>query len=187
VRDAYTTGYQNSSGAKTVKLICAILFSALSISAAKAEVVVTTDGRQIELKDDGTFLILGESTSISIAMTEQLPFFQHFAGEYGQNTMRFMPIFKNETGKTIVGFKFRSDFNSAFGDEVFSFEGESSEKVLNGSSSTASAYYYFEDNQFIGDQPYDKLKIFEAAGTGKISTRILAVVFEGGEVIEVGD
>ena len=97
-----------------------------------------------------------------------------------------MPIFLNETGKTVVGFKFATSFKSAFGDDVFSFAGESSEKVSAGKLSTAQTFYFFEGNQFMADQPYDKLKIFEAAGTGTIVTKVTAVVFEDGTVIKAG-
>jgi hypothetical protein len=147
-----------------------------------AEVVTTTDGRQIDLKVDGTYEIIEQGKAEEIALTALKPFFEHFAGEYGQNSVRFMPIVRNKTGKTVVGFKFRTEFRSAFDEIVFSFEGESSEKVLDGAASTAATFWYFEDNQFIGDQPYDKLKIFLEAGTGSISTQITAVAFENGDV-----
>jgi hypothetical protein len=158
----------------------------LTTAGANAEIVTTTDGRQIDLKDDGTYSIVEKAVATGIKLEEKEPFFQHFAGEYNQNSMRFMPIVLNQTGKTVVGFKFRTAFNSAFGDEIFAFEGESSEKVKPGAMSTAAAFYYFEDNQFIGDEPYDKLKIFEGSGTGKISTSVTAVVFEDGEVVKSG-
>lgn len=166
-----------------LRQVCAALVL-LSATAVGAEIVTTTDGRQIELKPDGTYEEIAGADAVELVLTEKAPFFEHFVGEYDQKSMRFMPIFRNETEKTIVGFKFRTTFSSAFGDEVFAFEGESSERILAGGSSTASAFYYFEDNKFIGDQPYDKLMIFEGAGTGRISTKITAVVFEGGEVVK---
>ena len=163
-----------------------LLIVALS-SGAWAETVTTTDGRRLELNTDGTYQLLTESSAPAIQMKEQTPYFIAFAGEYDQNSIRFMPIFRNETGKIVVGFKFRTKFKSAFGDEVFSFEGESSERIRKDSSSTASTYYFFEDNKFISDQPYDKLVIFQSAGTGSISTTVTAVVFDGGTVIKSED
>ena len=161
----------------------ALVICALS-SAAGAEIVTTTDGRKFELNADGTYRVIEASNSVKIQMTEQTPFFTPFAGEYGENSVRFMPIFLNSTGKTIVGFKFRSVFKSAFDEEVFTFDGESSERTAPDSASTASTFYFFEDNQFIENEPYDKLKIFESAGTGSISTKVTAVVFDGGEVVK---
>jgi hypothetical protein len=162
-----------------------LALGALVAFSANAEVVTTTDGRQIELKEDGTYAVLGSgATSTKIEVTVLKPFFEHFAGEYSQNSMRFMPVLRNNTGKTIVGFKFRTEFRSAFDEVVFSFEGESGEKVPDGAASTAATFYYFDDNQFIGDEPYDKLKIFEATGTGSTATKITAVVFDDGEVLK---
>lgn len=163
-----------------------VLIAAFSGSVS-AEIVSTTDGRKIELNADGTYRVIEESANSEIKLTEQQPFFQPHAGEYGQNSIRFMPIFKNETDKSVVGFKFRSEFKSAFGDQIFSFDGESSELITPGNISTAATFYYFEDNQFISNEPYDKLQVFEASGTGAISTKVTAVAFEGGEVIKLGE
>ena len=154
-------------------------------SAAMAEIVTTTDGRKFELNADGTYKVIDASNSVKISMTEQKSFFTPFAGEYGENSVRFMPIFLNSTAKTIVGFKFRSVFKSAFDEEVFAFDRESSERIAPDTASTASTFYFFEDNQFIENEPYDKLKIFESAGTGSISTKVTAVVFEDGEVVKL--
>ena len=161
------------------------VLGALIAFTANAEVVTTTDGRQIDLKDDGTYAVLASGEpSKKIDVTILKPFFEHFAGEYNQNSMRFMPILRNNTGNTIVGFKFQTEFRSAFDEVVFSFDGESSERVPDGAASTSAAFYYFEDNQFIGDEPYDILKIFETAGTGSTATKITAVVFDDGEVLK---
>jgi hypothetical protein len=161
--------------------IITLFFFALSGSAF-AEVVSTTDGRKLELSVDGTYRVLESELTVEILLTELKPYFEPFKGEYDQNSMRFMPIFQNETGKIVVGFKFLTVFQSAFGDEVFSFDGESSEKIAAGKSSTADTFYFFEDNQFISGEPFDKLQIFQASGTGKISSTVTAVVFEDGTV-----
>ena len=168
---------------KLKKYALAISFFLFALSGyVFAEVVSTTDGRKLELNADGTYRVMDGSPASPIQMTEQEPYFEPFAGEYGQNSMRFMPIFHNETGKTVAGFKFKTIFKSAFGDEVFSFEGESSEKISSGKSSTSHTFYNFEDNQFIPNEPFDKLQIFQAAGTGKISTTVTAVVFDDGTI-----
>ncbi|MCK0150547.1 hypothetical protein MWU54_10965 [Marivita sp. S6314] len=161
-----------------------ILAFATLASSLAAEIVETTDGRRIELRADGTYVVLGEATASKIEMEEAEPFFEHHAGEYNQNSMRFMPIFKNNTGNTIVGFRFNTVFKSAFGDVVFEFAGESSERVPSGALSTANTFYFFDDNQFIPNQPYDKLKIFEGSSTGSITTEVTAVVFEDGTILK---
>ncbi|MGB3280678.1 MAG: hypothetical protein WBA92_15935 [Pseudorhodobacter sp.] len=153
-------------------------------SVISAEVVVTTDGRSIDLKSDGTFAILEKVQEIEVPVSQQDPYFVYAPGKYGDNKMRFMPIVKNESEKTIVGFKFTSVFTSAFGDEIFSFSGESAERIEPGKTSTADTFYFFEDNQFIPGEPFDTLKIFEASGTGKVSTFVTAVVYSDGEIVK---
>lgn len=165
------------------KVVSVVLLLAF-VSGANAEIVTTTDGRKIELNTDGTYKLVETAPKAEIKVTEKEAYFEHFAGEYGQNSMRFMPIFLNETGKTIVGFKFNTVFKSAFGDEVFAFDGESSERIENGKLSKADTFYYFEDNQFMGDEPYDKLKIFKSSSTGVVTSVITAVVFEDGTVLK---
>lgn len=151
----------------------------------QAETVTTTDGRSLELNADGTYNFLETIKTPVIKMAEQKPYFAPVAGEYGRNSIQFMPIFQNETDQTILGFKFRSVFKSAFGDEVFAFDGESSERIAKGSVSTAATFYFFEDNEFISGEPYDKLVIFQTSGTGSISSKVTAIVFENGEVIKL--
>ena len=146
-----------------------------------AEILETADGRRIELNENGTYRWLDVAVDTP-ALKQAEPFFEHHAGEFNQNSIRFMPILINETEVTIVGFKFDTTFTSAFGDPVFSFSGESSERIEPGNESTSQMFYFFEDNQFIAGQPYDKLKIFEASGTGRINTEVTAVVFDDGEV-----
>ena len=165
-------------------MISAVFFLVV-VDGAVAEIITATDGRKFELNADGTYRSIADSAPSAIQMEESKPYFMPFAGEYNQNSIRFMPIFKNLTGKIIVGFKFHAVFKSAFGDEIFAFDGESSERVVPDGMSTAASFYFFEDNQFINDEPFDRLQIFEAAGTGTIKTAVAAVVFDDGEVVKL--
>lgn len=161
-----------------------VLSVALLSSPAYSEVVQTVDGRRIDLKSDGTYEVLTAETK-KTNITSLDPYMTYYEGEYGAKSVRFMPAFSNESEKTIVGIKFTSVFKSAFGDEIFRFSGESSEKILPKKKSSHEVFYYFEDNQFIGDEPYDKLQVFLGSGTGAVETAIDAVVFEGGEVVKI--
>ena len=145
-----------------------------------AEIVRLEDGRSVELRDDGTYSFVEAEVAANVAIEIHDPYFNHHAGEYGQNRIRFMPIITNSTSKEIIGFRFNTRFISAFGEELFQFDGESSERISVGSRSSADVFYYFEDNQFIAGQPYDILKIFESAGTGTIETTITAVAYADG-------
>jgi hypothetical protein len=161
----------------------ALLALIITLSASWAEVVTTLDGRRILLNEDGTYQVIDSARPVIIEMTEQTPYFERYAGEYGRNSMRFMPIFLNETGQTITGFRFRTVFRSAFGEEVYSFDGESNERIETDQTSSATTFYFFEDNQFIANEAYDKLLVFEASGTGTVETTVTAVVFESGDIL----
>lgn len=83
---------------------------------AFAEIVRTTDGRSIELRDDGTyeFVEAGEQSD-SAFVEHQDPYFIHHIGEYEQKRVRFMPIYKNASDRRIIGVKFTARFLNAFG------------------------------------------------------------------------
>lgn len=169
---------------KVVSLIVAL---SVGPCLATAEIIQTTDGRNIELRSDGTFEVLSTEVDPVVGYVEVLePYFRHHEGQYGQNRVRFMPIFKNASDVTITGAKFSAVFQNAFGDEVFKFNGDSAEKIRPGKASTNDLFYYFEDNQFIAGEPYDKLLPLVTAGTAKIVVAIDALVFEDGSVKKFG-
>ncbi|MDO6480951.1 hypothetical protein [Shimia thalassica] len=160
----------------------------LSTFPAWAETVQTTDGRVIELRDDGTYEILEADEATDTTYVEhQEHFFEHHAGEYGQKRVRFMPIYKNVSDKKIIGTKFTARFLSAFGDEIFVFSGESNEAISPGQSSTNKLFYYFEDNQFIPGEAYDKLMPMVTNGSGTIEVSLTKIAFEGGEIVKLSD
>jgi hypothetical protein len=146
-------------------------------SVTYTETVELTDGRVGELREDGTFELVNDAPQLAINLEVLQPFFEPPAGEYNKNSIRFVPIVRNRTGKEIVGFQFSTSFISAFADEVFSLSGDSSKRIADGSQSSARTFYFFEDNQFMSGQACDKLKILEASGTEEIVTEVTAVVF----------
>ncbi len=154
-----------------------------------AEIVQTTDGRTVDLREDGTYEILdttaGQSDTDFVEFKDH--FFERHAGEYGQNRVRFMPIYSNVSEKKIVGAKFEARFLNAFGDEIFSFSGELDEPVSPGKTSTHQLFYYFEDNQFIAGEPYDKLLPMVTNKTGSIEVAMTTIAFEGGEIVKFSD
>lgn len=150
-------------------------------STALSEIVTTTDGRSFDLKDDGTFTeVLQEG--LAHPLESSTDFFEQHTTEYQQEFIRFMPTFKNTSDKTVIGTKFRTKFENAFGDEIFSFEGETTEKVAPGDVSSAKVFYAFENNPFIGDEPYDKMLPMAVNGAGKIRTVFTDVAFDDGTV-----
>ena len=153
---------------------------------AVAEVVQISDGRSVDLKADGTYEFV-EATKLSDGNYVEFEdaYFELKNGQFGQKFVRFIPIFKNISKKTIIGVKFTTSFLNSFGDEVFSFSGDSDEPVLPGKTSKHDLFYSFEDNQFINSEPYDKLLPMVTNKTGKIKTTLTMIAFKGGEIVKL--
>ena len=66
---------------------------------AVAETITATDGRKFELNSDGTYRAVVDGESAIINIEESKPYFLPYAGEYNQNSVRLMAVFKNLTGK----------------------------------------------------------------------------------------
>ena len=159
---------------------------ALSSQNVYAETVTTIDGRTITLNDDGTYKVIETKASPSKLIVE-VPshLFKHHTSEYSRKTIRFMPVFKNVTNRSITAIKFTSHFLNPFGDEIMKIKGESEEKIKPGKKSKNKLFYVFKDNQFIDGETYDKLLGAVTNGTGSIKTEATAVVFEDGEVVKL--
>ena len=82
--------------------------------------------------------------------------------------------------------KFSSTFKDPFGDTIYILnEGKCEQKIKPGKVSNVRLFYYWDDNEYISDQPYDKLLSLVTNKTGTIETKIIAIVFEDGEVIKI--
>jgi hypothetical protein len=160
--------------------VLALIFPLL----AHAETVTTTDGRTITLNPDGTYVIEpGPTSEVDAYLTLREPFFERHVGQFQQESIRFMPMLTNRSDRAIVGVRFTASFRDAFGDEVFTFNGDMNERVAPGQNSTANIFYVFENNQFIGGEPYDKLLPMVTGNTGSVVTTITAIALDGGEAI----
>ena len=162
-----------------------IIFLSFSSSfILSSEIINTEDGRVIRLNDDGTYSILEtETPKNQIEVTSH--FFKKHIGKYEKYSIRFMPIFKNNYNKSIKAVKFDSTFLDPFGDKIYTLkEGKSEVSISPGKTSKTTLFYFWEDNQFINDQPYDKLLSSVTNSNGSIDTSIIAIVFEDGEVIK---
>ena len=148
-----------------------------------AEQITTTDGRRVDLKEDGTYEILSSEAVQSDAFVElNAPLFVHNMGKYNDPSIRFMPKFRNISDTSIVGLRFKISFFDAFGDEVHSTTGDVSERVAPGSTSKADVFYVYEDNQFMSGEPYDKLLPMVSGNTGSIEVEVISIAFDGGRV-----
>ncbi len=156
------------------------------VSPAVGEVVKTTDGRSIELKDDGTYTFIETApASQDDFVSFKEPFFERDVSEYGQESIQFMPIFVNTSEKRIVGLKFQADFADSFGDVKVSFNGDTEEPFSPGETSTNILFYNFKNNQFIDGEIYDKLLSMVTNKSGSINVQVKTIVFEGGEIVNL--
>ena len=168
-----------------ISTIVTMTFFVLGTSAT-AEVVTLTDGRAVDLKDDGTYAFIEPASASDSDFVEfKEPFFEHHTGEYSQNYVRFMPVFKNISEKKILGVKFSARFLNPFGDEIVSFSADSDEAVSPGKTSTHNIFYNFEDNPFINGETYDKLLPMVTNKTGSVEVTLDMIAFEGGEIVKL--
>lgn len=165
-------------------LIACLTISIITASSSLAETVTTTDGRTITLNEDGTYVVEENTIAASIAYLEELEyFFERHVSQYQQESIRFIPKFRNVSDKAIAGIRFTSSFRDAFGEEIFSFNGDVTELVSPGASSTSNVFYVFENNPFINGEPYDKLLPMITGGTGTVSTSVTGIAMGTGEVV----
>lgn len=168
-----------------MKNIIITLFFLVWSQCLVAEQVQTLDGRTILLKDDGTYQVLpSKNTQVDFTIKTTSHYFKHHENEYKQKFIRFMPIFENVSDRKITAVRFTSKFLDPFGDEIFTLNGDSDEMIMPDKKTTSNMFYNFEDNPFISDQPYDKLLSSVINKTGKIQTKIIAVVFEDGDILK---
>jgi hypothetical protein len=93
------------------------------------------------------------------------------------------PVFKNLSGKTIVGLRGRISVQDGFAREVYSFTFRDDDKLPSGRQSRPRGGYSFEDNQFMHDEPYDKLVNLVTAGTARYTATVTEIAFDDGTVL----
>jgi hypothetical protein len=149
-----------------------------------SERVVTTDGRTLILNADGSYEILQSGGGKKVLAKVESHYFVRAKQNYS-DAIRFIPIFKNIGSETITAIKFDSKFTDTFGDTIFEIkDGSSEERIKSGKLSTNNMFYIYEDNQFIGGEPYDKLLVPVTQRTGSIETQIRVIVLENGRIIK---
>lgn len=165
----------------------ALIFLLSSLSAV-AEVVQTTDGRSVDLREDGTYEFVEATGPTDRELVEYGDhYFEHHQGEFGQKSVRFMPIYKNVSDRKIVGVKFTARFLNSFGEEIFKFSGDSDEPVASGKKSTANLFYNLEDNPFINGEPYDKLLPMVTNKSGSIKVALDMIAFDDGDIVKLSN
>jgi len=165
-------------------------FMVISTTGIADEIVTNQKGQKIVLKDDKTWEIVQEqilaSTNIKYA-DEAVEVWDKSLELTEVNYSKSVALhlhYKNNTDKKVVGVTVTVRIANPFGKNVF-------ENTINDEVVVAplermknNTYWHFDDNPFIGDQPYDRLWMMAQNGTAKIDTKVQKVIFEDGSVLE---
>lgn len=93
-----------------------------------------------------------------------------------------LPTFKNDSKKTVVAVEHTLVITDAFGDNVIDSVGKLDVKIPPGETVQSDTFYFWDDNPFIANEPYDKLYGPIGTGVAKTSGVVTKVVFSDGSV-----
>jgi len=173
---------------KLFAIISLVVFSTLYSQQINA---TTDDGKKVILNDNGTWEFAEINTP-----TGDLPVkfiqckFEKLGTDFGRSSspysshVRAYFQFENKSDKATSGIQFEFSFNDAFGDVLYDSKAKSNIIIKPNKKNSMDTYYYWEDNEFIGGEPYDKIQSAAGAGTLKTTVKILTVVFEDGSVVK---
>jgi hypothetical protein len=165
-------------------IFVAIALSTFQLSKAYSETVTTTDGRKIILNDDGSYEILSLPENDWSNFVEILsPKFKVSYETQDRRSIRFMPRFKNVQPSKILGIKFKSEFSNSFGENILDFVGIHEDSLDYQASTKTQLSFSFAENPDVIDEPFEKLLPLAELKTGKINTRILAISFADGTIL----
>lgn len=170
------------------------IITAIAINAFAETTAVTDDGRKVLLKSDGTWQYTKEARPeqkaryADEAVTIWDVSLQHLDAD--NSMQRYSPIvaltfhFKNNTDKKVIGVSVLCVIKNPFGKEVLRETYDNEVVIRPNERMKNNLSWIMEDNQFIDDQPYDRLKLIAANGTARITTKVLKVIFEDGTVLK---
>ncbi len=106
-------------------------------------------------------------------------------GSHMLNHIRFYRQFENKSDNTIVGLQYTVKFYDAFGELVHEFSKKDNIQIRPHKRNNMDEYTYWEENQFLSNQPYNKLFDCVSANLCKAEIEITQVVFENGQSIKL--
>lgn len=151
----------------------------LSSMLLNAETITLSTGKQIIVKDDFTWSYMETSKNDTTYHIEN-KILEHVSGNYGRNYVQITFDVFNDTDVSIVAFKGNYKIKSPFKKIVVEAEFEE-ESVIEPKSSKNVGWIY-EDNQFISDQPYDKLYTMSQSNNALIEAELTQIVFSDGRI-----
>lgn len=94
--------------------------------------------------------------------------------------IELIPTFKNDTKKTVVAIEHTLVVTDAFGDKIIDGVSKLDIKIPPGKTVESEQIYWWEDNQFIQNQPFDKLQGPVSTGVAKATLEVKKAVFSDG-------
>lgn len=94
--------------------------------------------------------------------------------------IELVPTFKNDTKKTVVALEHTMTITDAFGDKIVDGRSRLDIKIPPGKTVESDLFYSWEDNQFINNEPFDKLLGPVSTGVAKSTLVVTRAVFSDG-------
>ena len=91
--------------------------------------------------------------------------------------------FRNNHTIEMTGVEYQVVFRDAFGDVLYQTELRFQSRLQPNEVSEMDRYWYWEDNAFVDEEPYDHLQAAASAGTIKVEVTLKRAVFADGSII----
>lgn len=121
----------------------------------------------------------GDVTFVSAKLRVQE---QDYDKEVMSPRVEMHPTFRKGSKKTVIGIEHHFEITDAFGDVIVKGTDKLNVRIAAGKTAPSGQFYFWEDNPFIYNQPYDKLIGTITNGTAKVTDTVTKVVFSDGSI-----
>ena len=150
-----------------------------------AEIVELTDGRLLQLNQNGSYKFINDDNDDHSRYIKVLaPKFKVTYETQDTRAVRFMPRFENVQAKTILGITFSATFIDSFGDTVFEFSGLHEDKLHYKEYTTTQLSFSFLEMHDRANEPFEILYPLAALDNSNILISVKAISFMDGDIIE---
>lgn len=170
------------------RIAVSILLSLIAAVTLQAdENVILKNGRHVLIKDDFTWEYLPEEKPLTIKYADEAVTVWDTAllredTDYSKR-LGLHIHYANNTDRKIIGVIVKVTIVNPFGKVVFETTFEDEINVEPNERQRNDKFWVFPDNQFIDDEPYDRMWNMADNGTARIVTNVLKAVFADGTVI----
>jgi hypothetical protein len=105
---------------------------------------------------------------------------KNFQKQVFNDRVEVVPTFHNGTKKTVVAIEHTLAITDAFGDKVINGSSKLDIKIPPGKTVESESFYYWDDNPFIPNEPYDRLNGAVNTGVAKAEMVVSKAVFSDG-------